>query len=318
MSPPSRAVVALALWALAFALYAPVRHHQFLDYDDDRVIVENPNLALPLDARAVLRAFRPWETNWIPLTWLSLHLDRRLFGLRPAPVLLENAALHATSAALLFLALSALTGARGRSAFVAAVFAAHPLHVESVAWASERKDVLCALFWMLGLLAYARHASRRTPWSLALVGLCLALALLAKPMAVTFPFVLLLLDAWPLGRLRAGARDEARRALLEKVPLVALAAADAVVTFAVQRSRGAMTELEQYPLPFRLGNAAESIVAYVADAFWPRDLAVFYPHPGASLAPGRALACALAVAAATLAALALRRGRASLAVGWPG
>src|SRR5262245_12556868 len=158
---PSRAVVALSLAALAFALYAPVRHHAFVDYDDDHYVFENPNLRMPLDAAAVRRAFLPYETNWIPLTWLSLHLDWRLFGPRPAGYLLENAALHAVSAALLFLALTSLTGAAGRSAFVAAVFAAHPLHVESVAWASERKDVLAGLFWMLGLLAYARHAARR-------------------------------------------------------------------------------------------------------------------------------------------------------------
>jgi tetratricopeptide (TPR) repeat protein len=316
LAKPSRAVVALALWVLTFALYAPVRRHAFLDYDDDRVIVENPNLHLPLDGRAVLRAFEPWDTNWTPLAWLSLHLDRRLFGLRPGPVLLENAALHASAAAVLFLALSALAGASGRSAFVAAVFAVHPLHVESVAWASERKDILCALFWVLGLLAYAWHASRRTPGRYALVVACLALALLAKPMAVTFPFVLLLLDAWPLGRFRIGARAEARRALLEKVPLLALAAADAAITFAVQRSGGAMTELDAYPLAFRLGNAAQSTVAYVADAFWPRDLAVFYPHPAGALAPGRAIACAAALGALTLVALLLRRSRPYLAVGW--
>src|SRR5262245_39033634 len=202
--PPSRAVVALALWLLTVALYAPVRHHQFLEYDDDQVIVENPNLALPLDARAVRRAFEPWQTNWVPLSWLSLHVDRRLFGPRPGPVLLENAAIHAASAAILCLARSALTGARARRALVRAGSAAPPLHVESVAWAAERRDVLCALFWMLGLHAYARYASRRTAARAAQVALCHALALLAKPMAVTFPFVLLLLDAWPLGRLRAG------------------------------------------------------------------------------------------------------------------
>ena len=316
MAKPSRAVVAFALWMLSFALYAPVRHHDFVDYDDDQLIVENPNLRLPLDGRAVLRAFEPWDSNWTPLAWLSLHVDRRLFGLRPAPVLLENAALHASAAAVLFLALSALTGANGRSAFVAAVFAVHPLHVESVAWASERRDILCALFWMLGLLAYAWHASRRTPGRYALVVACFALALLAKPMAVTFPFALLLLDAWPLGRLRAGAGAEARRALVEKIPLLVLSAADSAVTFAVQRSGGAMTELDAYPLVWRLGNAAQSAVAYVADAFWPRDLAVFYPHPAAALAPGRAIACAAALAAVTLVAIRLRRRRPYLAVGW--
>src|SRR5262245_59756325 len=200
---PSRAVVAFGIAALTFALYAPVRHHAFVEYDDDLYVFENPNLRLPLDAAAVRRAFAPYETNWIPLTWLSLHLDWRLFGPRPTGYLLENAALHAISAALLFLALSDPTGAVGRSAFVAAVFAVHPLHVESVAWASERKEALSGLFWMLGLLAYARYAApaRRGPARgaarYALVLAALALGLLAKPSLVTFPFVLGLPDAWP-------------------------------------------------------------------------------------------------------------------------
>jgi tetratricopeptide (TPR) repeat protein len=317
---PSRAAVALGLAALTFALYAPVRHHAFVDYDDDRYVLENPNLRLPLDAAALRRAFEPYETNWIPLTWLSLHLDWRLHGSRPAGYLLENAALHAASAALLFLALARLTGAAGRSAFVAAVFAAHPLHVESVAWASERKDALSGLFWMLGLLAYARYAERPRVGRYALVLLSLALGLLAKPSLVTFPFALWLLDAWPLGRLRSGgdarARAASRLALVEKVPMWLLAVAAALVTFSVQRSRGAMTELGEYPLPHRLMNAAESTLAYVADAFWPSGLAVFYPHPGLAISPWRAGACALLLGAVTAAALRLRRSRPYLAVGW--
>ncbi len=319
---PSRPVVALCLAALCFALYAPVRRHAFVDYDDDRYVLENPNLRLPLDAAALRRAFEPYETNWIPLTWLSLHLDWRLHGPRPAGYLLENAALHAASAALLFLALSSLSGAVGRSAFVAAVFAAHPLHVESVAWASERKDALSGLFWMLGLLAYARHAARPGLARYSLVLASLALGLLAKPSLVTFPFVLWLLDAWPLGRLRLRpgadlrARAETRRALVEKLPMLLLVVAAAVATFVVQRSRGAMTELHEYPLAYRLMNAAESALAYVADAFWPSGLAVFYPHPGLAISPWRAGACALALAAATFAALRARRTRPYLAVGW--
>ena len=319
---PSRAVVALCLALLGFALYAPVRHHAFVDYDDDRYIVENPNLRLPLDASALRRAFEPYETNWIPLTWLSLHLDHRLWGVRPAGTLLENAALHALSAAILFVALAQLTGAVGRSAFVAAVFAVHPLHVESVAWASERKDALSGVFWMLGLLAYAHYAARPTRVRFALVFASLLLGLLAKPGLVTFPFVLWLLDVWPLGRLRrapasdARARREARRAIVEKVPLLLLVAAASAVTFVVQRARGAMTELDEYPLVYRLMNAAESALAYVGDAFWPTRLAVFYPHPGLAISPWRAGACALALAALTVAALRVRRSRPYLAVGW--
>ncbi len=319
---PSRSVVAFCLVALTFALYAPVRHHAFVDYDDDRYIVENPNLRLPLDAGALRRAFEPHETNWIPLTWLSLHLDYRLFGLRPAATLLENAALHALTAALLFVALAQLTGAVGRSAFVAAVFAAHPLHVESVAWASERKDVLAGLFWALGLLAYAHYAAKPTRVRFGCVFAVFALGLLAKPSVVTFPFVLWLLDVWPLGRLRrapagdARARREARRAVVEKVPLLLLAGAASAVTFVVQRSRGAMTEFDEYPLVYRLLNAAEAAVAYVGDALWPTRLAVFYPHPGIGISPWRAGACALALVAVTAVALRARRSRPYLAVGW--
>jgi len=319
---PSRAVVALCLALLSFALYAPVRHHAFVDYDDDRYILENPNLRLPLDASALRRAFLPYETNWIPLTWLSLHLDYRLWGARPAGTLLENAALHALSTAILFAALAQLTGAVGRSAFVAALFAAHPLHVESVAWASERKDALSGVFWMLGLLAYAHYTARPSRVRFALVFASLLLGLLAKPSLVSFPFVLWLLDLWPLGRLRraaasdARARREARRAIVEKVPMLVLVAAASAVTFVVQRSRGAMTELGEYPLGHRLMNAAEAALAYVGDAFWPTRLAVFYPHPGLAISPWKAGACALGLVAISAVALRLRRSRPYLCVGW--
>jgi tetratricopeptide (TPR) repeat protein len=319
---PSRAVVALCIALLGLALYAPVRHHTFVDYDDDRYIVENPNLRAPLDGSALRRAFEPYETNWIPLTWLSLQLDVQLWGVLPAATLLENAALHALSAAILFVALAQLTGAVGRSAFVAAVFAMHPLHVESVAWASERKDALSGVFWMLGLLAYAHYAVRPTRIRFAWVFASLALGLLAKPGLVALPLVLWLLDYWPLGRLRrapaedARARREARRAVLEKLPLLVLAAAASVVTFAVQRTRGAMTELGEFPLVYRLMNAAESALAYVGDAFWPTRLAVFYPHPGLAISPWRAGACALVLVALSAAALRVRRSRPYLAVGW--
>jgi len=318
----SRALAALLLALATLALYAPVRHHAFVHYDDPEYILENPNLRLPLDLRAVARAFEPYEANWIPLTWLSLHVDYRLFGEEPAGYLLENAALHAVSTALLFLALVSMTGAIGRSAFVAAVFAAHPLHVESVAWASERKDTLSGLFFMLGLLAHARHAARPTLARASLVAGSLALGLLAKPMLVTFPFVLWLLDAWPLGRLRgirggdAAARAEAHRALLEKIPLLALVAAASVATYAAQRSLGAMTAGEDLPLRFRLGNAALATLAYLGDAFWPQGLAVFYPHRGLVLPPLRVAASVLGLLALTLVALRARRTRPWLLVGW--
>jgi tetratricopeptide (TPR) repeat protein len=315
-----RAGLAVGLAAATFALYAPVRRHAFVDWDDDRTIVRNPALRLPLDARAALRALEPYEASWVPLTRLSLHLDYRLHGLRPAGYLLENAALHAGAAAVLFLALASLTGAAGRSAFVAAVFAVHPLQVESVAWASQRQHVLSGLFWMLGLLAYARYAARPALARYSLVLGSLAAGLLAGPTLLTFPFALLLLDFWPLGRLcpgsgaRAGA--EARRALLEKLPMLLLASGVAVATWLAQRSPGAMAQLDPHPLAYRLANAAESTVAYVADAFWPAALAVLYPEPGLAISPWRAAACALALVLATVAALRTRYTRPYLAVGW--
>jgi tetratricopeptide (TPR) repeat protein len=182
--------------------------------------------------------------------------------------------------------------------------------------------VLSGVFWMLGLLAYAHYAARPTRIRFALVFASLLLGLLAKPSLVTFPFVLWLLDVWPLGRLRraaasdARARREARRAIVEKIPMLVLVVAASALTFVVQRARGAMTELADYPLLYRLMNAAESALAYLGDAFWPTGLSVFHPHPGLAISPWRAAACALALVALTAAALRLRRTRPYLAVGW--
>ena len=202
-----RAPIALLLAAATFVVFFQVRQHEFVDYDDPTYIVDHPDFHTGPSLEAVIRAFTtPHETNWIPLTWISLQIDYALYGADPAGYHLTNVALHALSSLLLFLALSRMTGARWRSAFVAAVFAVHPLHVESVAWAAERKDALSGLLWMLTLHAYASYAEhpgsrRRYAGVLA----CLALGLLAKPMLVTLPFVLLLLGASPFGRLTLGA-----------------------------------------------------------------------------------------------------------------
>jgi len=224
-------------------------------------------------------------------------------------------ALHAASTLLLFLALARMTGCLWRPAFVSAVFAVHPLHVESVAWASERKDALSGLFWMLTLLAYARYAER--PAALgryALVLVSLGLGLLAKPVLVTLPFVLLLLDHWPLARLRDG--PSARRAVLEKLPMLALVAAVSVVTFVVQRQRGAVTGIDVLPLTWRLANAVESAWIYVAKSVWPSGLAAFYPHPLESVSTSGALIGAVALLAVTAVALYYARRHGYVLVGW--
>ena len=320
-----RWLIALALLGLIAAVFHPVREHDFVEYDDSVYITENPYLRSGLTTENVLRAFsESYESNWIPLTWISFQLNYELGGLEPAGFLLTNVILHALSTLLLFAALTRMTRALWPSAFVAAVFAVHPLHVESVAWAAERKDALSGVFWMLGILAWARYTERPSLGTYGIVMLCLALGLLAKPVVVTLPFALLLLDYWPLRRLAPeGAAapwplDRARlvRAVLEKLPLLVLVAAASVITFTVQRQTGAMHIAEQLLFDQRLANAAVSYVTYLAQSVWPSGLAVLYPHPGAGLPAWQVAGSALLLA--LLSALSLRwtRTRPYLAVGW--
>ncbi len=279
----------MAVALLPLVLYWPVRHHAFVSYDDLIYIVENPQLRSALDWERVWQAFStPYEANWIPLTWLSLHLDVLCYGFEPTGHHLTNVGLHAVSSAVLFLALTRLSGTRGPSAFVALVFAVHPLHVESVAWATERKDTLSGLFWMLSMWAYASYlrappgGGRRLRYVALLV--CFALGLLAKPVVVTLPLALFLLDYWPARRLRRDGslgRPESAAlmdAVLDKLPLIALAVAASVVTLAVQRESGAMSHGDLLPLVVRLTTALDSYRWYAFASFWPTDLAVFYPH----------------------------------------
>ncbi len=311
MSARARLGAALLL-ALATALpYAQVRHHELIDWDDLVYVSENPLVRGGLTPGGVLAAFaRPHEANWIPLTWISLQINHALHGTEPAGYLIGNALLHAASTAILFLALLRMTGAPGRSLFVAGVFGLHPLHVESVAWASERKDSLSGVFFMAALWAHARVAERATRGRRFLVAACMAAGLLAKPTVVTLPAVLLLLDGWPLGRL-AG---RVRQAVAEKVPLFALSALGALATLRAQHSAGAIDLA--LPLGTRLANAAVSTVTYVGQALWPAGLAAFYPHPGARLAGAEvAGACALLLLA-TAWALRDARRRPYLLVGW--
>jgi tetratricopeptide (TPR) repeat protein len=314
----------VSLCALTLAVFLPVLDHAWLNYDDDIYITNNSDLLRGLTRDGVAWAFSTFHgANWFPLTWLSWMLDYEIHGLDPAGFHATGLALHALGALLLFLALSRLTGSAPRSAFVAAVFAVHPLHVESVAWAAARKDPLSGLFWMLALLCYA-HSARRQPRAarIALVFVCMGLGLTAKPVVVTLPFALLLLDEWPLGRLRRsdapGRWDPRRigRALLEKLPLFALAAAAAAVTVAAQRSGGTVVSLDRVPLDLRVGNALVAYVAYLGKALWPSRLAIFYPHPGDAL-PGAqiALAAVFLIGATALAAVWARR-RPYLFVGW--
>ncbi|HEX5067206.1 MAG TPA: tetratricopeptide repeat protein [Myxococcota bacterium] len=306
-------LAALGLAALVLYAYWPVGGFSFLGYDDPIRVTENPWVRQGLGAASATWAFTTLtDGHWHPLTWLSHMLDVTLFGLDAGWHHRTNVLLHVASSLLLFAALTRMTRAPGRSLLVAALFALHPLHVESVAWVSERKDMLSGLFWMLGLYAYALYAERPSRMRFAAVALAFACGLASKAMVVTFPLVLLLLDVWPLARLRS---ESARRLALEKLPLLAGSALFALVTFLAQQRAGAVATTGVLPLDARVAQALISSVAYLGKSVWPRSLACFYPYPDAISLVKAAGAASLLLA---LTALALRyvRTRPYLAVGW--
>jgi len=276
---------------VSLIVYAPVWHHDFVNYDDYQYVSENADVSGGLTWHGVWWAFTTGAAaNWHPLTWLSHMLDVQLYGLSPGPHHLTNLLFHIANTLLLFGLLHRMTGALGRSAFVAGLFAVHPLHVESVAWVAERKDVLSTLFWMLTLSAYVAYVQRPRLRRYLVVLLFFALGLMAKPMLVTLPFVLLLLDFWPLGRMSQEPDPAGRWApsrnwratvvplVWEKLPLLALAVASSIVTFVVQRRGGSVVSLDAIPLNLRLANALVSYVAYIGKMLWPARLAVLYPY----------------------------------------
>jgi tetratricopeptide (TPR) repeat protein len=279
-------VIILLLIAVTAAVYWQVRAHDFVYYDDQEYVVENRHVQGGLTMKGVRWAFTSTHaSNWHPLTWLSHMADRQFFGPSPAGPHLVNVLLHILNAVLLMVLLQRMTGGLWQSAFVAALFALHPLHVESVAWVAERKDVLSTLFFMLALLSYVRYAERPGAVRYLASLFCFVLGLMAKPMLVTLPVVLLLLDFWPLRRFdpssffRKGAGQSPgqslRRLVLEKVPFFLLAALSSIATLIAQRS--SMAAIEHLPLTFRFGNALISYAGYLTKMIWPSDLAVFYP-----------------------------------------
>ena len=315
-----RLLVAALLFLVTFVLYAPVRHQAFIAYDDPQYVTENPHVRHGLRADEVLWVCtHDYESNWHPLTWISHMLDVELFGLEPAGHHLVNAGLHALNAGLLFLALALLTRRRWPSLLVAALFALHPLRVESVAWVAERKDVLSGTFWMLTLLAYARFARRPTPASYGLVALGFVLGGMSKPTVVTLPLLLLLLDYWPLDRLEGGI---ASRAVREKLPLLLLALVLGAVTFLAQRAGDATSGLSDLPLDLRALNALAACGAYLRQTFLPFDLAVHYPHAAVTAEDPRAallvpaLVSSIVLGAISFVAYRLRRRAPAVLVGW--
>ena len=314
-------VVCLLLGALVVVVFWPAVHCNFVDFDDKDYVLSNTNIQHGLNWASIQWAFTTaHSSNWHPLTWLSHILDCQLYGLAPAGHHFTSLLLHLANALLLFLLLNRLTGALWPSAFVAAMFALHPLRVESVVWISERKDVLSSLFWILTLGAYVRYVEEfKAGRSLKFKGfytLALALfacALMAKPMAVTLPFVLLLLDYWPLGRLEFGHRFS-WRLILEKIPFLLLAAGDSVVTFLIQMHHGVVTTLERFPMSVRLANVPIAYIKYIRMNFWPFGLAVFYPHQ--PLGPWTVGAAVVLLGGVTILALRYWHTHPQLLVGW--
>ena len=307
-----------ALLVLAtLLLYGPVTHHEFLVFDDDAYVTKNIHVSTGLNLGNVVWAFTSFhEANWHPLTWLSHMADCQLFGLNPGPQHMVNVFLHAVNVLLLFLLLQKATSAVWRSFLVAALFAVHPLNVETVAWVAERKSLLCTLFSLLTIAAYGWYV-RRPDWKKYLVVVAaFALALMSKPMAVSLPLVLLLLDYWPLERYEdLPFRRKWVRLSMEKMPLLLMSAASSAVTMVAQRSGGTVVEISALPLSVRLENAIVSYVAYIGKTVWPAKLAVFYPHPEHSLLWSDVIAAAVILIAITMAVLYFHRAR-YLAMGW--
>ena len=281
--------ICVFLIAITWVVFGQTVYFDFVNFDDSDYVSKNPGVTNGLTLAGIVRAFtHSHAANWHPLTWISHMLDCQLYGLNPGGHHATNVAIHAANAVLLFLLVRQMTGALWRSAFVAALFAIHPLHVESVAWVSERKDVLSGLFFILTIGAYIRYA--RGPWSAqryALVFILFGCGLMCKSMLVTLPFVLLLLDYWPLQRFASPRTGDgltlkiARPLVLEKLPLFALSLVSCVMTVFAQNA--ALRPLTAFSLPSRVGNAVVAYKDYLAQMFWPSNLAVFYPWDAARL-----------------------------------
>jgi len=352
-------LICAALVVSTFIAYEPIRHNDFVNYDDDVYVTNNPNVTGGITLNSIIWAFtKSHAENWHPITWLSHMLDCEIYGSNPLGHHITSVLIHIANTLLLFLLLSRMTGSTPStssvrsgtpdggqasspqagaiwpSAFAAAVFALHPVHVESVAWVAERKDVLSGFFWMLTILAYVRYAKQPNIKKYVLVVLAFAMGLMSKPMVVTLPFVLLLLDWWPLDRLAKSGNDTAavakkqkkklvtypkvtfRYLVVEKVPLFVLSAFSCVVTFVAQQYGGAVIALEKVQLDYRIANMLLSYIKYIGKTIWPSKLAVFYPHNSANLSDVKVIICALLLVLITVLSIYICRRRKYAAVGW--
>src|SRR5437870_2683632 len=278
-------LILFGLAVMTFGIYAQVIGHEFITLDDGWYIKDNSMVNCGITLAGLAWAFTTFHAaNWHPLTWIAHMIDSQLFGMNAGGHLLVNALIHVANTLLVFWFLLRTTHARWPSALIAALFALHPLHVESVAWAAERKDTLATLFGLLSLITYVRYAEAPSSNRYASIAITLALGLLAKPMLVTWPFVMLLLDYWPLRSFELTSRKDFIRRLgplvREKLPLFALAAASAIMTLIAQSRGGAVRTLAHDPIALRLSIALVSYVKYLLLTFWPNDLAVYYPFAG--------------------------------------
>ena len=315
--------ICLTLALATLISYSQVLNHDFIDFDDDMYVTRNENVQKGLTWQNIKWAFTTNQAyNWHPLTWLSHMLDCQLFGLKPAGHHFTSVLFHIANTLLLFLVFKSMTGNLWRSAFVAALFALHPLHVESVAWIAERKDVLSTLFWLLTMAAYVRYVRKPGPKWYLLTILAFAMGLMAKPMLVTLPFILLLLDYWPLARFQFGQNIKDTewkilyRLFVEKIPLFIITIITSVITFIVPKGSGAVPGLKELSLMPRLTNALISYVKYIEKMFWPSRLAVFYPRAVDAIPTWQILAALLLLLIISGLAVWLARSRKYLLVGW--
>ena len=278
-------LIVLLLTIITIAAYRQLTECDFISFDDNLYVTENRQVQSGITIEGIVWAFTTFYAgNWHPITWLSHMLDCELYGLNPMGHHWTNLLFHMANTLILFLIFQKMTGAIWKSAFVAALFAIHPLHVESVAWVAERKDVLSALFSLLIIIAYYRYVNIPNISNYLLIILFLSLGLMAKPMLVTMPFVLLLLDFWPLKRLNLSLQGSQTSNLMpliqEKIPLFILVTVSIILTFLAQQSRGAVQSLELTPINYRIANALIAYSDYLIKAIWPHNLSVFYPHLG--------------------------------------
>jgi len=303
--------ICIALAALSWLVFGQTLRHDFVNYDDPRYVYENTKVTEGLSISGIVWAFTHIHSmNWHPLTTISHMLDCQLYGLKAGWHHFTNVLLQSIAVMLLFVGLLQMTGAFWRSAFVAAVFAIHPLRVESVAWIAERKDVLSGVFFMLTLLAYLYYVRLPRTGRYLVVAFVFACGLMSKPMLVTLPFVLLLLDYWPLDRIKG----QVSKRVLEKIPLIALSAVSSIATLVAQK--GAVGYTEELPVFERFNNAVLSYVLYIWQMLWPVNLAVFYPHPENRLPLWQISSSFLLLVSVTAVAIALRKQRPYLITGW--